>query len=225
MENPGAHLLNSLVDEISIRHKSFSIGYKDESLLQKTIGILVFPFNREYMTRYTTTLGSKVYFPSREAVEEDPYKYAEVLSHELVHIWDSEKSGLKFALGYASPQIWAVPLLAAVSVLGSWVPTALMFGLLFVAYLTMWALGKVFSNENVGRCAFLTVALAGVLSYFASSVMLSGWWTALAAAALIPMAPWPSAWRSKWEMRGYGMNLAFSHWMYGPTRDSVMEWI
>ena len=221
----GQELFDALVAEIKQRHPSFSVAYKDESRLQRFLGLLTYPFNAEFMKRYTTTLGPTVYFPSRKSVTSDPMRAAKTLAHERVHIWDEEEHGLRYNLGYASPQILALPLLILYAVLGSWIPVAAFFGAMAVGYLLMWLTMKVVKNVMVRRIPFFVMMTAGVGAYFAGAYMTSGWWTFLAVGALIPLAPWRSPWRAKWEQRGYGMTVAVNYWRYGNVRDSTLEWI
>lgn len=73
------------------------VRYKDESRLMRFIGWLMF-FNRAFMTRYTTTLGRTVYFPTRGK------ENWETLAHEAVHVLDYANAPVRFALGYVMPQ-------------------------------------------------------------------------------------------------------------------------
>ena len=72
----------------------------------KIIGSLLF-FNKEFMTTFTTTIGSTVYLPSKATVEKSPISYSMVLLHELVHIYDANKHK-SFSLLYLFPQILAL---------------------------------------------------------------------------------------------------------------------
>jgi hypothetical protein len=83
----------------------FEIRYKDESSSSRVIGALVWIFNREYMTRYTTTRYPRVYFPSREFVNGNPLRASKILLHEFVHMWDRRNKGLWFSVSYALPQL------------------------------------------------------------------------------------------------------------------------
>lgn len=102
----------SLNLEITNRAKEFfpnlEIKYKDESLFMKILSKLMF-YNNKFMTDYTTTIGSTVYYPSKEYLKISPISSAVVLLHELVHMYDSNKSN-KFIFGflYLFPQILAL---------------------------------------------------------------------------------------------------------------------
>ena len=56
----------------------FKIKYKNESLFMKVIGFLLF-FNKTFMTNYITTIGSTIYYPSREWCEKNDTAAAQVL--------------------------------------------------------------------------------------------------------------------------------------------------
>lgn len=116
-----------------------SIKYKNQSSFMKFIGFLLF-FNKGFMTDYTTTIGSTIYFPSAATLKVRPVSGSLVLLHELVHVHDAKKI-TKFLFGflYLSPQIWA--LLCLPLFLFSW-KIALILMLLFLcpipAYFRMY---------------------------------------------------------------------------------------
>lgn len=91
----------------------FKIKFKNESWLMKAIGLLMF-FNKEFMKSFTTTLGSTVYFPSKEFANVRPTSSLVILLHEMVHMYDSKRMNkFLFSALYASPQILsllAIPL-------------------------------------------------------------------------------------------------------------------
>lgn len=94
------------------------IKYKNESSLMKLLGVILF-FNPKFMTNYTTTIGSTVYFANRKWVEENQDSAAHVLAHELVHIRDSKDSGaFIFSYTYLLPQCLA--LLSLLAIFSSW---------------------------------------------------------------------------------------------------------
>jgi hypothetical protein len=81
------------------------IQYKDQSKFMKVLGTILF-FNKTFMTSYTTTIGSTVYFPNETFVRIRPISGAVVLLHELVHIDDAHKiSKPLFGFLYLSPQV------------------------------------------------------------------------------------------------------------------------
>lgn len=87
------------------RKYDLKIAYKNESTLMWILGKILF-FNSKFMTNYITTIGSTVYFPSRESVAKDRMSAATVLAHELVHITDSrEVSSFIFSYTYLFPQV------------------------------------------------------------------------------------------------------------------------
>ena len=81
-----AAFLDALVAQIQIRIPKFEIRYKDESLFMKFLAVLVWIFNRRFMTDYTTTVAPKVYFPSRAWADANPRRVWKILAHEYVHL-------------------------------------------------------------------------------------------------------------------------------------------
>lgn len=90
-----------------LRKEGGKVAFKNESLLMKIIGLLMF-FNRRFMTDYVTTIGTTVYLPSRAVLLSDTMYI--VLGHELVHVLDYKKEGKKFYFKYLWPHILYIPL-------------------------------------------------------------------------------------------------------------------
>ena len=84
------------------------VKYKDQSAFMKFLGTVLF-FTPDFMTSYTTTIGSTVYFPTNSFVKSRPISSAVVFLHELVHVHD-EKTFSKpfFGFLYLFPQILAL---------------------------------------------------------------------------------------------------------------------
>lgn len=108
----------TLFDDASARAKvqfpNLQIKFKNESTFMKILGAILF-FNPAFMKQYFTTIGSTVYAPSQDYVNNSPESATEVLLHELVHVYDAQK-GNKFLYGllYVMPQIFVllfIPLL------------------------------------------------------------------------------------------------------------------
>ena len=70
-------------------------------------------FNKNFMTRYITVIGSTVYVPSKQRMKENPYAALEVLCHEWVHMKDNKAMGPLFKLLYLTPQIFSLVALAS----------------------------------------------------------------------------------------------------------------
>jgi len=84
------------------------VKYKDQSILMKIIGLLLF-FNKSFMTSFITTLGYTTYFPSIQFIKNNQISSTIILLHELVHMSDTKKYGkLLFSFIYTSPQILAI---------------------------------------------------------------------------------------------------------------------
>lgn len=115
------------------RNYSFNIRYKNESFLMKFLAMFVWVFNRKFMTKYITTIGNTIYFPSREYVEKDQNAAMIVLAHEIVHIEQSEKyGGVLFSLMYLFPQSMALISLGAIFAV-FWLP--MLWCLAFLVFL------------------------------------------------------------------------------------------
>jgi len=94
-----------IINKAKEHFPDLQVKFKDENLLMRILSYLLF-FNKSFMTQFTTTIGSTIYFPSQKAIDIRPLSYLIVLLHELVHINDSKKySKLLFSLLYLMPQI------------------------------------------------------------------------------------------------------------------------
>jgi len=115
-------LFRETVSQIAKSVPGFEIRYKDESWSSKVIAVLVWIFNREYMTRFTTTRYPRVYFPSREYVEASPMTATKILMHEFVHLWDRKQMGWWFSIGYMLPQALALVFIVGAITCAIWQP-------------------------------------------------------------------------------------------------------
>lgn len=136
---------------------NITVRYKSESGLMKVIGALMF-FNRQFMTHVTTTLGSTVYFPSREYVETDPAIAWDILAHELVHVMDYKRNRL-FMVLYSLPQLLAVLALLAIP-LHSWWP--LLFLLCLAPLPAPWRLNSELRGYAMGMAVWHWYRKAGI---------------------------------------------------------------
>lgn len=110
---------NQVVSRAQGFFPSFNVKYKDESLLMKLLSYLLF-FNKRF-NLFTTTIGSTVYFPSRNFVQASPASSIVLIMHELSHIFNSsKKNSFVFSILYLLPQILAL----------SAIPVFFLFGLL-----------------------------------------------------------------------------------------------
>lgn len=105
---------DSLVQAAQKFFPKLQVRYKNESLFMKILGTIMF-FNRGFMTDYVTTIGSTVYYPTREFVQTHTASADIVLLHELVHVKDAQRlTRPVFTAAYLFPQILtilALPLL------------------------------------------------------------------------------------------------------------------
>jgi len=68
--------------------------------LGKFVGVTGLASSAEFMTRYTTTLGTNIYMPKGH--RENPLTFIEVLTHECQHVAQFKESGIEFAWLYLS---------------------------------------------------------------------------------------------------------------------------
>jgi len=119
-----------------------TIHYKTESSFMKFLGWLLF-FNKSFMTGYTTTIGNRVYFSRKIESDEEYFRRAITLAHELVHVEDYQKHKILFPIIYLLPQLLAV--FSLLAIFGIW-NTSFFWCLLFLIFLfpipspgRMWA--------------------------------------------------------------------------------------
>lgn len=109
-----------LVNILTVRNPDLKIKFKDESLLMKILSKILF-FNPDFMTKYVTTIGSNIYFPNQQMLENIEHEGAIItLCHEYRHMIDQREMGsLKYTLMYLFPQI-LFPLFLILSICLSW---------------------------------------------------------------------------------------------------------
>lgn len=222
MAQASREFFDKVAESIAADHPSFKIRYKDESRLMRLLALLASPFNEQFLDGYITTLGSKVYFPSRADVEANYDHAADVLAHEGVHIFDAQKHGLWFAISYALNQAALLPLLALYAILGSWVPVVALLGGVALSYGALAAGRGLGASRSVTRGLFFALAGLSGISYLGLAVWMSGWWSTLAVAVFLPLVPVSSLLRAKWEYRGYAMGIAIRFWRHGVVSDSFL---
>jgi hypothetical protein len=198
--------LKTFEAEIKKAVPGFSVKYKDESFWLKLLGFFSYPFNPTFMTRQATTLAPVVYFPSRTFYETQNSSFA-TLAHEMVHLVDGKKYPFWMKFSYSLPQsLGLIPLIVYAALIPkfSWI-----LGVVFGAYL----LGCLLAKKTT--VLFWITFVAGILGASVLTVLYTQWYSALFFGGLFLMVPWPSYWRSNWEMRGYTMNLAITYWGMG----------
>lgn len=126
VERDYAPILKRLESVIKKNAPKYELRFKNESTFMKIMSKILF-FNKGFMTRVKTVVGTKAYWPSKEDYEKDPRETFGSLAHEFVHIMDYVRSPVKFTLGYLFPQILATP--------------AILFVLLSPILITLIALG------------------------------------------------------------------------------------
>lgn len=111
----------SLLDLLQPKY-NIEVAFKNKSTFMKILSVIVYPFNRRFMTEFATTIGNTVYFPSLDYVLNNSDAATCVLAHETVHIYDTKHlfwaGSIGYNLGYLFPQILSV--LALLAILGNW---------------------------------------------------------------------------------------------------------
>ena len=119
--------LRRMIDLCHAEVPGFALKFKDQSDLMKRLNFFAKIFNPKFMTDYTTTLGTTVYFPSETYLLNGQAAAAEVLAHELVHMVD-ERGDWTYKFRYAFPQILAaLSLLSILAIWNLWFLLALVF--------------------------------------------------------------------------------------------------
>ena len=146
--------------------KGVAFRYKDESLFMKLLGKLLF-FNKAFMTRFTTTIGSTIYFPSRQwHAEKDAATLVSIVAHEVTHVMDNRRMGtVKYVYSYLSPQLNALGALIALASI--WAGAWWLLGLGFLAFAAPWGSKGRTDLEMRGYATSMAVA-AWVGSPYAS---------------------------------------------------------
>lgn len=99
-----------VVEETSAEFPKFKIVPKSESGFMKLLNVLLliitFGTQKDFMTSFTTTIGSRMWVPSKWS-SRSPLAKAAVLRHERVHLRQQKRYGmLRYALMYL---FWPVP--------------------------------------------------------------------------------------------------------------------
>ncbi len=109
---------------LKVTMKDFEVKYKDKSTFMKILGYILF-FNKAFMTSFTTTVGSTVYFPSEAGLEKRGNGAMSTLAHEYQHVKDADSvTGVVFGFAYLIPQILA-PLMLLFGFINWWLAIGL----------------------------------------------------------------------------------------------------
>lgn len=184
----------------------FKVAFKEESKLMALLGFLAYPFNSLFMERYTTTWGNTVYFATKKRYQDRPDVSFRILAHEYVHLSDSKLHPFTFKLSYMFPQVLVLLPLLAFAVL-AW-PHSWLVLLPFVSYVLACGAARL-TKVLFWVVLVLLLGGTGVLAWW-----LTGWWALVLLGVPLFAIPWPAYWRTKWELRGYGMNVALAWVLY-----------
>lgn len=167
---------------------------KEPSWVMKVLRVVVWLFNRDFMTNYITTLDATIYTPKTFWSAENSWESRLVIIwHECVHARDSKKwLRVLFALSYLFPQILA-PVLLGVGI-GFQLPWWACLGMFVVPFIPVltpapwrvyWEMRgyrtTVFWWHHVWNTPMSSAAKRHVLSkffgpdYFWMGAVLSGW--------------------------------------------------
>jgi len=188
---------------------TFKVAFKDQAWSQRLMGFFVTPFNPTFSTDFITTVRDTVYFPTQEYYERDPQASLVTLAHEFVHVWDYKQTPW-FRLSYIFPQILVVvPILVYGLLAGR---NAWLLAIPIIGYALACFVAK---KTKIGFCMVLGLLFALLLGL--------GWeytgWHLLTLLGLVVVAPWPAPWRTKWELRGYGMSISMYQWLGAGSSD------
>ncbi len=125
--------LRKMLDLCVAEIPNFDIRFKNESMLMRLLGFILV-FNKTFLTRYITTIGPVVYFPSKAGFLANQHGYVGVLAHELVHMQERKRTGdILYTVRYLFPQILAaLSLLTVLAWVSPWFWACLLF-LVFLA--------------------------------------------------------------------------------------------
>lgn len=147
----------TFVNELKKHNPKLNVKFKNESILMKLLGKLLF-FNKSFMKTFTTTIGNTIYFPSKEYVSNLSLGSIIVMAHEYRHTQDNKKLGFLYNLIYLFPQILVMFSLLTF-VVGWWALLLLIFILPIPAYgrmklelngytMTLFAFNEYYKTSN-----------------------------------------------------------------------------
>lgn len=193
----------------------FRVEFKDESKAQEVVAFFARPFNQRYITNFTSTLYPVVWFPSRASYEGSPKDSFTILAHEFVHMMDTKKHGALFRISYLCPQLLGILpffIYPAIHGMTLWVLATLLGGTL---------VGLTMARTSVLACwIIMGISMVGTMVY---AFLATGLWALLLLLGIALLAPWPSPWRTYWEIRGYTVQIAMAQWMYGSISDDGID--
>lgn len=124
------HLAESFVSTMQVSIPDLKVVPKEQSRLMRFLDKVLF-FVPDFLTRYTTTVGSTIYASRRLQEDTNPIP---TLAHECQHIMDNKRLGILYSVIYLFPQILAV--LSLLSTLAIWFSTWHLLWLLCLLFLT-----------------------------------------------------------------------------------------
>jgi hypothetical protein len=145
------------IAELTKLSPDLKIAFKDESLLMKIIGFLLF-FNPKFKTGFVTTIGNTIYFPSKKNFRErEDWSAMMTLAHEFRHIQDHQKYGLWYNLTYLFP-LCLLPLVLAAGFLLPWWLTLVLLVLCLAPLPSPWRKNYEFRGYTMNLFVFNQLA-------------------------------------------------------------------
>lgn len=173
-------LVAAYLEQAKTHDPTIQLLPKEDSKLMKVIGFIVKPFNPAFNTRYTTTIGSTIWMPSK-LVSSLPEDYLlEVIAHEVQHILDHKSQELWFKVSYLFPQVLALLSFLALGAIWSTPWLLWLLCLLFLApipaywrykaelngYRVSLVLNKYYGRPSDNTRAWITEQITGPSYYF-----------------------------------------------------------
>lgn len=104
-------LLEKFIELERTLYPGAAFKFKTDSRLHRAIGFLVRPFNKKYLTNYTTVVHPVTWFGDEWRGDSKDMKMLQTEFHENVHKYDQHRGGLLWTVRYLYPQILAIPAL------------------------------------------------------------------------------------------------------------------
>lgn len=103
MKQATAQTLNNFIAYIKQWYPKINVATKQSSVLMRIIGVIVYPFNPNFMTGFVTTIGNTIYVPEQFLTDSQAKNTLITLAHETMHVVDFNVNPFKFVLSYLFP--------------------------------------------------------------------------------------------------------------------------
>ena len=139
MEQELPVIIQKYIKDVASKYskKPIQLKPKSSSKLMKAIGWFfgITKISPRFMTDYYTTIGNTIYYPDDALDTTDPIDFLKIISHECIHIKDSNRFGnMLFTIMYLGPLLLtSLSLLAFVAIFASKLWLLWLLALLFLA--------------------------------------------------------------------------------------------